>query len=316
METKTSHITIGAAVLAMVALGIAFTIWLAGLSGGAHKQYDIFFKQSVDGIANGTAVTFSGVPAGKVSEIGLWKPNPQLVRVRILVNEDVPILEGTTATISSLGFTGQPQVQLFGAIKGAPEITALGPAGIPTIPTKATGLNEALNNTPQLVERLTTLTERLATLVSDKNQASITGILANTHELSKSLRDQGPEMRATLQQTRQTIKLAGDAVDQIAKLSNTTNGLVNDQGKNLLVDLRKSINEANKSFSAVNAVLQDARPGLQTISTQTVPEATQLVRDLRVMSESLTTVANRLDQAGGSSLLGQPKLPDYRPERH
>jgi len=62
----------------------------------------------------------------------------------------------------------------------------------------------------------------------------------------------------------------------------------------------------------LNAAIGDARPGLQTFSRQTVPEANRLVRDLRVTAAALSSVAEKVDQQGASSLIGQQKLPDYK----
>src|SRR3546814_13519642 len=76
------------------------------------------FQQSVNGLAKGSGVTFSGVPSGQVKEIQLWKKDPSFVRVRISVKEDVPVLQGTTATIQGVGFTGVSEIQLDGAVKG------------------------------------------------------------------------------------------------------------------------------------------------------------------------------------------------------
>ena len=75
-----------------------FVVWLANDTGGEKREYDIF-KQSVDGLNKGAAVQFSGVPSGQVREISLWPEDPQFVRVRIQINEGVPILQGTTAAI-------------------------------------------------------------------------------------------------------------------------------------------------------------------------------------------------------------------------
>ncbi len=314
MEARSNHIVVGSAVLALLAAVIAFTIWLAGLTAGAHKQYDIFFKQAVDGIAKGAAVTFSGVPIGQVQDIALYQPNPEFVKVRIAVNEDVPVLQGTTASISSVGFTGLPLIQLQGAVKGAPPITDLGPAGVPSIPSKTAGLGALLSNAPQLIERLSTLTERLTELVSDRNQASIAGILSNVHSLSRTLAHQGPQVAATLEQTRLTIKQAGSAADQIGALAGSTTALVNQEGTPLLADLRRTIVAAEKSMNTLDSAVTDTRPALQTLSSQTLPEATQLISDLRAMSQSLNSVAARLDQGGATALIGQQPLPDYNPK--
>ncbi len=314
METRSNNIFVGSVVLGLLVAIIAFVVWLAGISGGAHKQYDVFFKQAVDGIAKGAAVTFSGVPIGQVKEIALWQPNPEFVKVRIVVNEDVPVLQGTTASISSVGFTGQPLIQLQGAVKGAPPITDIGPGGVPSIPTKTAGLGALLNNAPQLLERLSTLAERLTELVSDKNQASIAGILSNVHDLSRTLASQGPAVRETLEQTKLTIKQAGAAADQIGVLAGNTNALVNDEGKPMVADLRRTINAAQKSMVSLEAAVSDTRPALHTLSNQTLPEAAQLIGDLRAMSQSLNAVASRLDQGGATAILSPPALPDYKPK--
>ena len=99
METRSNHVLVGAVVLILLAMLALFTVWIARLGGTEEKEYDIFFRQSVDGLARGSAVTFSGVPSGQVKSISLWKNDPQFVRVRISVNEETPVLQGTTASI-------------------------------------------------------------------------------------------------------------------------------------------------------------------------------------------------------------------------
>jgi phospholipid/cholesterol/gamma-HCH transport system substrate-binding protein len=316
METRSNHVLVGAVVLILLAVLAIFTVWIARLGGSAEKQYDIFFKQSVDGLAKGSAVTFSGVPSGQVKEIALWKNDPQFVRVRISVNDDTPVLQGTTATISGVGFTGVSQVSLDGARKGA---SAIGcpqasecPYGVPVIPTKQGGLGAILNSAPQLLERLSTLTERLTGMLSDRNQASIAGILENTNRLSSALADRGPEIAATLAQTRVAIQQAGDAAQSIGALATTTNGVLTEDVKPAMANLNKAITSAQQSADTLNAAIGDARPGLQAFSKQTVPEVGQLVRDLRVMTQALSSVAEKVDQQGAGSLIGQQKLPDYK----
>jgi phospholipid/cholesterol/gamma-HCH transport system substrate-binding protein len=97
METRSNHVLVGAVVLALLLVLALFTVWLARLGTSANKEYDIFFKQSVDGLAKGSQVAYSGVPSGQVKDIQLWKVDPQYVRVRIDVAGDTPILQGTTA---------------------------------------------------------------------------------------------------------------------------------------------------------------------------------------------------------------------------
>lgn len=314
METRSNHVLVGAVVLILLVVLALFTVWLARLGGGSEKQYDIFFKDAVDGLAKGSPVAFSGVPSGQVEEIALWQPDPQFVRVRIKIKDDTPVLLGTTATVQGIGFTGVSQVALDGAVKGAPPITEPGPAGVPVIPPRTGGLGAILNSAPQLLERLSTLTERLTEMLSDRNQASIAGILENTNRLSDALADRGPEIAATLAQTRIAIEQAGNAAEEMGKLANTTNTLIGEDVRPAMKNLNLAIASAQKSAETLDSAIADARPGLQAFSKQTIPEVGLLVRDLRRMSDALASVAEKVDQGGVGSVAGSPKLPDYKPK--
>jgi phospholipid/cholesterol/gamma-HCH transport system substrate-binding protein len=123
METRSNHILVGGITVLLLAALVAFIIWLARAGGEQYEEYDIFFSQAVSGLDRGSQVAFAGVPSGEVTQIALWKPDPDFVRVRIRINGDVPILQGVTATIQGVGFTGVSQIQLDGAVKNAPRIT-------------------------------------------------------------------------------------------------------------------------------------------------------------------------------------------------
>jgi phospholipid/cholesterol/gamma-HCH transport system substrate-binding protein len=319
METRSNHVLVGSVVLILLTVMLLFLVWILRWGTATDKEYDIFFKQSVDGLAKGSAVAFSGVVQGQVKEIALWKPDPSLVRVRISIKPETPILIGTTASLQG-SFTGTSTVQLDGAVKGAPPIAcpvdnplSECPNGVPTIPTKPGGLGALLSSAPQLLERISTLTERLSDMLSDKNQQSIQGILANTNRLSAALADRGPEIAATLAETRTAIQKAGVAAQQIGNLADTTNGVLANDVRPVMANLNKTIASAQHSAETLDAAIGDARPGLQAFSKQTVPEVGQLVHDLRQMSAALTSVAEKVDRGGAGALVGQSKLPDYKP---
>jgi phospholipid/cholesterol/gamma-HCH transport system substrate-binding protein len=318
METRSNHILVGGVVLALLVAVLAFIIWLSQASAESNNEYDVFFKQAVDGLARGSAVTFSGVPVGQVASISLQPQTPEFVRVRITVRSDTPILQGTTATIQGVGFTGVSQIQLDGAVRGAKPITCPSedptsqcPYGVPVIPTKPGALGQLLNSAPELLERVSTLTERLTEMLSDRNQASIAGILDNVEEISRSLADRGPEIAATLAEARVALRQAGDAAEQFGRVAGTTDRLLNRDARPLIADLRGTIRQAETSLANIDALVGDARPGVQALTKQTLPEVGQLVRDLRATSASLRAVTEKVEQGGAGALIGGSKLPDY-----
>ena len=138
------------------------------------------------------------------------------------------------------------------------------------------------------------------------------GFSKNTNRLSDALADRGPEIAATLAQTRIAIQQAGDAAQSIGQLANTTNGVLADDVQPAMANLNSAIASAKQSADTLNGAIQDARPGLKTFSNQTIPEANRLVRDLRVTATALSSIAQKVDQQGATSLIGSQKLPDYK----
>ncbi|ATE63240.1 MlaD family protein [Rhizorhabdus dicambivorans] len=313
METRSNHVLVGGVVLALLIALLAFIVWLAGFNTASIQRYDIFFKTSVDGLAKGSPVNFSGVPVGKIEEIKLLPDSPEFVRVRIAVDDDTPILQGTTATIAGVGFTGVSQINLDGAVKGAPPITEPGPYGAPVIPTKPGALGELLNSAPELLQRISALTERLTELLNDRNQKSISGILANVDRLSGDLADRGPEIAAAVVQLKATMEQAGLAAERVGNLAETTNGIMASDVKPAMANLNKATTAAQHTMESLDQAITDARPGIKAFSSQTVPQINQLARNLAEMSESLNAISAKLDRGGAGALLGGSKLPDYKP---
>jgi phospholipid/cholesterol/gamma-HCH transport system substrate-binding protein len=326
METRSNHILVGGVVLAMILALVLFIVWLAQAAGDQDRKYDIFFK-GVEGLAKGSAVTYSGVPVGQVEAINLMPDRPELIRVRITANEETPILVGTTATIKGVGFTGVSQIQLDPPKRddgdrpsprvelkcGVAKVQC--PFNVPVIPTKPGALGELLSSAPELIENLTTLTARLTDLLSDRNQNSIAAILANVQVISKNLAERSDEIAATMADARIAIRQTGDAVEEMGQLADTSDQLLQRDARPLIADLRQSVRAAETSMHNLDAAVGDARPGLQAFSKQTIPEIGQLVRDLREMSESLSAVSQRLDQQGAGGIIGGTTLPDYRPRK-
>lgn len=321
METKANHVWVGAVTLGLLALIAGVILWVSRLNEGSRHDYDIFFKQSVDGLSKGSAVNFSGVPVGQVTEIELWQKDPGFVRVRIAVDQGVPVRVGTTATMQG-SFTGVSTVQLEGASKDAPELTCAGeaaatacPEGVPVIPTKRGGLGELLNSAPVLLERLATLTERLTLVFSDKNLAALNGILSNTNQLSGDLASAAPQFRATMAELQLTLTDARKALAAFELTTMETNQTLNGEGRAMLVQFRQSLKSIEAVANHLGGLVSDTRPAAQQLQSSTLPQAEAAIRDLRASTKALRDLTEMLNTEGAGSLLSGQKLPDYKPER-
>ena len=320
METKANHVWVGAVTLGLLALIAGVILWVARLNEGSRHEYDVFFKQSVDGLSKGSAVNFSGVPVGQVTEIELWKKDPGFVRVRIAVEKGVPIRVGTTATMQG-SFTGVSIVQLEGANKDAPALICKGPddpacpEDVPVIPTKRGGLGELLNSAPVLLERLATLTERLTLVFSDKNLTSLNNILANTDKMSGDLAGATPQFRAAMVELQLTLVDARKALAAFELTAMETNQTLNGEGRAMLVQFRQSLKSIEVVAGQLGGLVSDTRPAAKQLHSSTLPQAEAAIRDLRASTKALRDLTEKLNTEGAGSLLGGQKLPDYKPER-
>lgn len=314
METRANHLWVGAVTLVLLAALAAFIVWIARLGQGEQDEYDIFYKQSVSGLANGSQVSFAGVPVGQVTEIALADGDPEFVRVRIKVREDVPILVGTQATIQA-SFTGVSTILLDGARKNAPPITCdttACPEGRPVIPPGRGGFGEIVANAPLLLERLATLTEQLNLILGPDNQQEIAGILKNTNRLSGGLADATPALVANLEDFQTTLAEFNQTLDAVEKLVLSTDQLVNREGEPLAEELRGTLASANRAAAALATTLEDARPVTRQLRESTLPAAEATLQDLRATSRALRSVTEKLESEGVGTLVEGRTLPDYK----
>ena len=314
METRANHLWVGAVTLVLLLALAAAIVWIARRGQGAQNEYDIFYKQSVSGLANGSQVSFAGVPVGQVSEIALSDDDPEFVRVRIKVQEKVPILSGTEATIQS-SFTGVGSIILDGARKDAPPITCettACPEGRPVIPPGRGGFGEIVANAPLLLERLALLAENLNLLLGSENREELTRILYNTDRLTAGLADAAPELKANLVEFRTTIAEFNETLDGLQSLTATTDQFVQNDAKVLTQDLKKTLAAATKAADTLSETLEASKPAATQLSQSTLPAAEAALQDLRATSRTLRSISEKLESEGVGSLIGGRALPDYK----
>jgi phospholipid/cholesterol/gamma-HCH transport system substrate-binding protein len=316
METRSNYVLVGTVTLALLVGLLIFIVWLAGLSNQATKCFDIYFSQGVGGLNKGSSVNFQGVPVGQIEKISLLPDRPEFVWVRVQVDAETPVLQGTTAQIKGVGFTGVSEIALEGAIKGGQPLTQVGPQGCPVIPASSGGLGALLNSAPELIDRIQRLTERLTELLSDRNQNSISDILENVEKTTDVLAQRAPDLANAIGDARIAARQAGITAQRVGVLVDSTNRLVNEQGKPAAEDLRKAIAAVQRSAENLDGMVADARPGVQNFSKNTLPEVNRLVRDLRELSTSLKGFSERLEGEGVGGALGPEKLPDYKPGKN
>jgi phospholipid/cholesterol/gamma-HCH transport system substrate-binding protein len=166
-----------------------------------------------------------------------------------------------------------------------------------------------------LIDRIQRLTERLTELLSDKNQNAISDILENVDQTTKVLAERAPDLADAIGDARIAARQAGVAAQKWGQVADTTNGVLQENAKPAVENLEKAIASVQHAADNLDAIVSDARPGVQNFSKSTLPEANRLIRDLRELSTSLKGVSERVEQGGIGGTLGPEKLPDYKPRK-
>jgi phospholipid/cholesterol/gamma-HCH transport system substrate-binding protein len=313
MEARANHLWVGIVTLLLLAGLAAAIVWIANLWEGDEDQYDILYSQSVAGLSEGSTVTFSGVPVGEVKDIIV--SNPEFVRVRIAIRDDVPIVLGTKATIQA-SFTGGASILLEGAKANQPDVDCDNSActfGKPIIPAGTGVFGKLVADAPLILERIATVTERLNQVLSDENQERLSSILRNSDRLSGGLADATPELTTNLREFRSSMGEFNRTMESLQKLAGTTEGVVTKEGQALSAELKATLARANTAADALTKSLEQVQPVTDDLRQTTLPAAEATLQDLRSTSRSLRAITERLEQDGIGSLIGDQPLPDYNP---
>jgi phospholipid/cholesterol/gamma-HCH transport system substrate-binding protein len=131
----------------------------------------------------------------------------------------------------------------------------------------------------------------------------------------KDLSDVTQTIAAHKNQIEQSLNGAARSADNLVKLTASLNAQV----PTLLDGLNRSVaalgtatDELARTSKTVGTVVNEARPELQQFTKRTLPEAGQLVTELRQLTGTLTRVARELEREPSSLVFGK-KAPSRGP---
>lgn len=172
MENRARYTLIGVFTLAVILASFGFVYWIQNVGGlGERATYNVRFEQPVSGLTEGANVLFNGIRAGAVTRIALDPNNPKFVIATISVLPSTPVRADTQVTITYLGLTGAPAIQLKGGAADAPRLTPQN--GQPPLLIAAAGAGLTLSESAQDTLR------RLDDILSENKKplnTAITGI--------------------------------------------------------------------------------------------------------------------------------------------
>jgi phospholipid/cholesterol/gamma-HCH transport system substrate-binding protein len=280
MENKAHAIAAGAFVLGLTAALIALVVWLTR-DNTVRNIYELSTRDAVSGLQPQAMVRYRGIAVGKVVSIDFDPKVKGNVRVRISVDQRVPLTTSTYATLSYQGVTGLAFIALDD--KGESQV-ALAPddENPPRIPLKPSLLAQLQDRGEAILGRVEEATKRINTVLGDDNQKRIGDALENislaaaganqlTRTLDQTLKTRVdpalaglPQLMDRTKDSLATVKTAASDVSRVATNLNTTVTRLNAQGGPIerLGDGTQALAQSVESFNnstlpRVNRVADD-----------------------------------------------------------
>ncbi|HKE94743.1 MAG TPA: MlaD family protein, partial [Povalibacter sp.] len=188
MEREANYVAVGAFILLVLAMGVAFVLWYTDTRDSRDFDiYEIYFAGSVSGLERGGPVRYLGVDVGRVRRIDIDRDNPGRVVVTAEIDREAPISSATRASLGLQGVTGLLYVNL----KEVPDLdkSAKLKQGkrYPVIESVASDFDTFLASLPELMSRANALLERVSRVLSDDNLHALADTMDNLKQASAGL---------------------------------------------------------------------------------------------------------------------------------
>ncbi|WP_213954346.1 MULTISPECIES: MlaD family protein [unclassified Variovorax] len=274
MENKSHAIAAGAFVIGLLAALVALVVWLTR-DDTVRNIYELSTRDAVSGLQPQAMVRYRGIAVGKVASIDFDPKVKGNVRVRISVDEKVPLTTSTFASLSYQGVTGLAFIALDD--KGeSQESLAPNNDNPPRIPLRPSLLAALQERGEAILNQVELAAKRANVLLADENQKRIGDALENisqaaaganrlTQTLDKTIKaDLSPALKR-MPETLDRVKKAASDVSRVANNLNTTVARLNqpDGALTRVGDGAKSLAVAVENFSGttmprINRVADDA----------------------------------------------------------
>ncbi len=281
MENKAHALAAGAFVLGLIAALVALVIWFTR-DNTVRNVYELSTREAVSGLQPQAMVRYRGIAVGKVTSIDFDPKVKGNVRVRITVDERVPLTTSSFATLSYQGVTGLAFIALDD--KGESTVS-LKPDNDdpPRIPLKPSMLAQLQDRGEAIINQVEEVTKRANQLLSDPNQKRAADALENIAAASASANTLLKTLDNTvktglnpaltkLPATMASVKKAAGDVSRVANNFNTTVVRLNapDGPVERLSDGTKALAQAVDSFNSatlprVNRVADDTSHAIRRL---------------------------------------------------
>jgi phospholipid/cholesterol/gamma-HCH transport system substrate-binding protein len=319
METRASHVLIGAFTLGVLVAAFLFVLWIGKLQLDREWDlYDIVFTEAVTGLSVGGAVQYNGIQVGEVRRLSLSKDNPGEVIARVRVTGGTPIKTDTKAKLTFTGLTGVAVIQLSGGTAEAQALAANAGEDVPRIHAEESALQKLLTSSEDIVTSVNDLLLRLSVLLRQENLDRIAATVAHIEKITGETAAHAGEIgtaiadiSAASDALRATLARTEGLVVKLEQLADNGNAVLGTEGRELLVSARAALDSARRFTDAAGTVVTENRGAVAGFAQQGMSEVAPALADLRAALNHLQRLADQLENDPSVLLRGAEKLEEY-----
>jgi phospholipid/cholesterol/gamma-HCH transport system substrate-binding protein len=295
METRASHIAVGAFVLILLFGGLGFIIWVGHFSERvAETHYYTRFSGSVAGLDVNSNVLFGGIPIGHVATVEVDPQDSALARVDLLVKADTPIRTDSVATLAIQGITGGVLVEISRGTKSAPRLKANS-----EIPSGYSPLERLLSGAPEVVSKANALLDRASTFLNPDNSAALARILMNLDHLTGQLASSSDHVDGLLTGADAAVTQVTATALELRKLTTDLRGstgkLVTSTDK-AVDQIRALAGNLNKTATSLDGVIRENRQPLHDFATTGLYDLSSTITEVRLLAQTLNRISVEIER--------------------
>lgn len=309
METRAHHLLVGLFTVIALVAAVFFTLWLtkAG-SERAVSEYEVVFTDGVSGLSIGSPVQFNGIRIGEVATLQLDPNDPNQVRARVRIDNQVTITPNTSARLALLNVTGATAIDLYVNEKRLDE-HVYNSRGIPVIEAEPSPFTRLRVSSEELLVNLNRFLNNAANIVSDENSEKIARILTNLDQLSASLAQQSGSLGSDLSALMANLNTTSEQFNQV--LTRLDENILS-QSEPVMANAAAAMQHLADMSQRVDALVAQ-HEGSVAAGLDGVSEIGPVIRELRNTIHTVNMILLQIDQDPAGYLLGREQLKEYKP---
>lgn len=285
MDSKVNYTIVGAFVLVLSALLIFIGFWLS--TQGRNKIYDNYLtyaRGGVDGLTVKSPIYFNGVRVGYVDDIQLSPSNPQLVKILLKIENDIPVTQSTRATLVPQGITGLVYVGLeAGSPPSNVPIKKMPGYSYPVIRYREPLMAQIGQTLPDITKNIQKVAQSFTQVFNDKNNKSLEDILSNTAKITQNLANNSQKIN--------------DSLTALQKVLDNT--------KAASEHFTTAVSSINQTSLQITKTMKQSQDLVNDIDNQLLPSAYQMMQQLQQVSNNLQDFSSQIAQNPSVILRGK-----------